>query len=137
MSIPTSVLESLREWCIECDDVFIDESNCTDDDPACVLRDHHRALDAGDMVWEICDRCRGEGTLGGWPGAYTESDRAEWSDDDYEDYCTTRRPCEDCGGAGKVKELSDEALARPIVREWLNDYWDTEATYAAERRMGA
>ena len=90
-----------------------------------------------DFHWEICDRCGGEGTLGGWPGAYTESDRAEWSDEDYEDYRNTRRRCEDCGGSGKIREINEDALERPVVREWIDDWHDTEAIYRSERMVGA
>jgi hypothetical protein len=100
----------------------------TDDEPVLRPEDFH---------WEICDRCQGEGTLGGWPGAYTESDRAEWSYEDYEDYFNTRRCCEDCEGTGKVREINDDALERPSVRAYIDDYFDTENIYRMERMYGA
>jgi len=133
------VLEGLRNWCLECDDEFVGEYNATDVDvtSTCAERGHGRALTDADFEWRICHRCRGEGRLGGWPGAYTESDRAEWSEEHYEDYHTTRRTCEDCAGAGKIRELTEAARNRPIVDEWFKDYYDTEATYRAERAMGA
>lgn len=82
------------------------------------------------MRWAICSRCEGEGTLGGWPGAFTESDRAEWSDEDYEDYRSYRRPCEDCGGSGKVREFTAEAATE--WAEWLADEAADRATMRAE-----
>lgn len=109
----------------------------TDVTSTCAERGHSRALTPRDIVWRICDRCEGEGTLGGYPGVYTAEDMWELGDDFVDDYMEHRRPCEDCGGSGKVKVLSDEALGRPVVQEWLREYWDTEATYRAERRMGA
>lgn len=81
--------------------------------------------------WAICDCCHGEGTLGGWPGAFTESDRAEWSDEDYEDYRTTRRECEECGGSGKVRELADDEYAEGW-HEWLAEEAADRATMRAE-----
>jgi hypothetical protein len=137
MTLPTYLIEALTEFCIECDDVFQDEIS-EDGVNSCRGMSHHRALDPErDMEWKICDRCRGEGFLRGWAGAYTESDRAEWSDDDYEDYATTKRACEDCGGTGKVRDFTEAAYERPIVRAWLKDHYESEAISAQERRMGA
>lgn len=93
-------------------------------------------LTEGDVEWVICDRCRGEGTLGGYPGVYTQDDFAD-DPDFFEDYMNHQRPCEDCVGSGKVKDLTVEARERPEVKEWLRDWYDTEAIYAMERRMGA
>lgn len=90
-----------------------------------------------DFEWNICTRCEGHGWLGGWPGAYTESDRAEWSAEDYDDYRNARRGCEDCGGTGKVYELTEEAEARPEVQGVLRDYWACEHESYMERLMGA
>ena len=70
--------------------------------------------------WEICSRCKGDGTLGGFPGVYTESDRAEWSDEDFDEYFNTRRACEDCEGTGKVQEFDGDAAA-----EWAE--WERDA----------
>lgn len=97
---------------------------------------HSPLLTEGDMEWVICDRCHGEGTLGGYPGVYTQDDFAD-DPDFYEDYMNHRRPCEDCMGSGKVKELTVEARERPEVQEWLRDWHDTEAIYEMERRSGA
>lgn len=83
-------------------------------------------------VWEICGRCGGDGTLGGWPGAYTESDRAEWSDEDYESYFTTRRGCEDCDGTGKVRTLPEDSPAFEGWCEWCREEADDRAIRRAE-----
>lgn len=57
--------------------------------------------------------------------------------DFYEEYMNYRRPCEDCEGRGSVRSLTELALQRPRVAEYVQDFYDTEAIYAAERRMGA
>lgn len=131
--IPKSVIDFLVDWCVECDDEFQNEA----EHYSCAVDGHHRALTGLDWRWVICDHCQGHGVLCGWEGAYTESDRAEWSDDDYEDYSAARRPCGDCAGTGKVRDLTDEAYERPVVRRALDDHYDMEATYRMERMMGA
>lgn len=98
---------------------------------------HEELLTASDVEWRICGPCHGDGYLAGWPGVYTESDRAEWSEEDYDDYRETRRCCEDCGGSGKVRAITRQALARPEVRDAIYEWQDTEAIYRAERAMGA
>lgn len=84
------------------------------------------------MVWAICGGCHGEGTLGGFAGAYTESDRAEWSDEDYESYATTRRHCEECDGTGKVQELPEESPVAEAWAEWVAEEAADRATRRAE-----
>ena len=93
-------------------------------------------LTEGDVEWVIHDRCRGDGSLGGYPGVYTADDFAE-DPDFYEDYMNHTRPCEDCGGTGKVRELTVEARERPEVQEYLRDWYETESIYRMERAMGA
>jgi hypothetical protein len=130
MSLPQRLIDSMLEpTCVECGlDLDQDGPDCTE---------HRALLTERDLHWAICGRCKGEGTLRGWAGAYTESDRAEWSEEDYEDYFETRRTCDDCDGDGKVRAINLEAIRRPGVREYIDDYYDTEAIYAAERRAGA
>jgi len=81
-------------------------------------------------VWVICSRCHGEGTLAGWPGAYTEADRAEWSEEDYEAYATFTRPCEKCAGTGKLRELPADSPHAEAWAEWCAE----EAADRAVRR---
>ena len=89
-----------------------------------------------DMPWTICDRCRGDGFLKGYAGVYTSDDFAS-GEVDLDEYLAHRRECDDCAGAGKVRDLSPEAAERPDVREWLDDYYDLLALERAERRAGA
>jgi hypothetical protein len=97
---------------------------------------HRPVLGRGDVEWVICSRCEGDGTLGGYPGVYTQDDFAQ-DPDFFEDYMRHTRSCEDCGGTGKMLQVTEEAEARPEVQEWLRDWWETEAIYESERRMGA
>src|ERR1039458_2455528 len=58
--------------------------------------------------WEICGECRGEGKSSEHLGCYTASEFAESFDpDEAEDYFNGvyDRPCSDCGGTGKVREV--------------------------------
>ena len=89
-----------------------------------------------DLHWAICGRCRGNGFLRGYPGVYTADDFI-YGEVDLDDYMEYRRTCEDCDGRGSVRQLDAEAEARPHVREFLDDWYETEAIYAMERRMGA
>jgi len=89
-----------------------------------------------DFEWAVCGRCRGEGTLGGYPGVYTQEDFAE-DPDLFEDYMDHRRTCEDCGGRTTIKQLKAEVEAREDIRDAIRDWYETEAIYASERRMGA
>lgn len=87
------------------------------------------------LVWAICEACSGEGTIGGFAGAYTEADRAEWSEEDYESYRTHRRHCEECGGTGKVRALPEGSPFETEWDEWLAEEAADRATYRAESGM--
>jgi hypothetical protein len=134
--IPKSVIDFLVDWCIECDDMFTidddDEPNATR--PCCLALGHHRALTGLDWVWKICDRCKGHGQLSGYPGAYTQDEFDEAFGHDPDEYLNFRRDCEDCNGTGKARDLTDEAYARPIVQQALNEHYEMEATYRMEMR---
>jgi hypothetical protein len=122
-----TVIDYMLEAC-----VCGEEANHEDPDPGCrplVTRDA--------LAWHICGRCGGDGTLGGFPGAYTESDRAEWSAEDYDDYRSHRRSCENCDGTGKVLELDEEVYDRPEVARYCRDYYNDMAVERQERAMGA
>ena len=135
-----TLIEMMQEptcrWCgVDLDDRdLVPESECCDDAPD--GGPHQTLLTEGDVEWVICDRCRGDGMLGGYPGVYTSDDFAD-DPDFYEDYMNHRRCCEDCDGTGKLKALTVEAEERPEVQEWLKDWYDTEAIYDMERRCGA
>lgn len=146
--IPTRLIELLLDpsniICRHCgEDLFLEDGVWLphDYDDVChdgeaTRRGHEPGpmLTPDDLVWQICDRCRGDGELGGYPGVYTSDDFAE--DPDFaEDYMSFRRPCEDCKGSGKVQELSDAAYER--VHGYIDDYYETEAIYRQERMMGA
>jgi hypothetical protein len=131
MILPEHLIQSMMNDCVECGAPF-DPTDPPEGDHEC-----RTLLTPADFHWVICGRCRGDGELGGWPGAFTQSDRDEWDYDDYENYRSYRRPCEDCGGTGKVRELTEEAENRPEVFEYLRDYYDTETIYRMERAMGA
>lgn len=89
--------------------------------------------------WEVCDRCHGEGELGGYPGVYTQSDFAE-DPEFFEDYINHRRPCEECRGRTTIK-VPDVAGADDETRHAFYAYqrmiWDMEAMERQERAMGA
>ena len=135
--IDSGIVDALSEWCVECDDYWIECGDEHDGLPSCHSVGHQRAVTRRDIVKMVCPRCHGEGTLTGWPGAYTESDRAEWDDDDVDDYLEHKRICEDCNGIRVVDALTDEAYNRPIVQQWLRDMRDLRSIEAAERRAGA
>ncbi len=122
------ILEMMRDTCVACECDWPCDDKTEDG--------HGPMLSDSDMVWAICDLCDGDGTLAGYPGFYTQADFAD-DPDFFEEYAVHRRTCENCAGAGKVRELTDEAYNRPVVNAWIEDYCETEATYAAERRMGA
>jgi hypothetical protein len=101
------------------------------------------------FAWEICDRCRGEGTclIDGLEGvAFTASEFDEAFDpEEQESYFGGGydRACPDCAGTGKVLALDVEKLERraPLLakerQEWIDDAYAARMEYEAERRMGA
>ena len=91
------------------------------------------------MKWEICDCCGGDGAHSKRLGVINTE---EWEPEELEDYMrgTYDERCGECGGDGKVRvpdfdQMSEEQ--KRIVEEWDRDRAETEAIYAAERRMGA
>ena len=133
------VLETMQTTCVCGGDWFEtpEEAGCTVDEAERGNEDEHRpVLARSDTEWRICERCRGEGTLRGYPGVYTQEDFAD-DPDFYEDYMSHRRECEDCRGTGKIRDLTDAAHERPEVQEWLDDWHETENIYRMERMYGA
>ena len=120
-------LDGADEFCAHCDDTFTEE---------CADAGHEPIVSDADFCWVICDRCKREGTLGGYPGVYTADDFAE--DPDFaEDYMNYRRDCEDCNGSGKQRVLRPEAETRPAVRAWLKEAYDSISVQRQEMRYGA
>lgn len=133
-------LESLKDFCVECDDVFTTEAGTEPTDRhqlgSCLHLGHSRVLNDSDIIWKICERCHGDGVLQGFAGTYTMSDF--WTGDvDLDDYLEHRRSCEDCGGTGKKRDLRLCAYDRPAVQQALNEFYDDEAMSRQEREMGA
>lgn len=89
--------------------------------------------------WEVCDRCRGRGTLGGFPGVYTQDD-FDSGDVDLDEYLSYSRTCEECNGRTTVlavdRESSDKD-ARLAWDEWCREEAEYRHIEAMERRMGA
>lgn len=82
--------------------------------------------------WQICRRCRGEGTSSAHLGAFTREDFDE--DPDFaEDYMEGGydRPCEACDGSGKVLEINREACTTDEQQAALK-HLDEEAAYRRE-----
>lgn len=90
----------------------------------------------------LCPRCDGEGkhvnpAVDGW----SVSD--EHVDEDFiESYFAGHYDvvCEQCHGNKVVKEVDEERCTPEQFQQYveqIKDYWETEAMYAAERRMGA
>jgi hypothetical protein len=132
------LIRAMRETCRYCGDnpgPWEDPNECpSHDNPNDMCE---QLITPDDFHNVVCERCGGEGVLAGWPGAYTESDRAEWSDDDYDDYRNHRRACEGCDGLRVVKALTPGAEARPEVQKYLDEIYDSYRISAMERAMGA
>lgn len=102
------------------------------------LAEEHPELPPLPTHWVICDRCRGDGELQGYPGVYTQDDFLE-DPDFFDDYREHRRPCEDCGGSGKVRVPTEDCGSETsrLYREYVRDIHESYAIEAAERGMGA
>jgi len=91
--------------------------------------------------WEICSNCEGEGKHSQHLGAITESERADWSDEELSSYFAGHYDitCECCKGSGKVLVLDLDALdadERKDVQDQLKENEDYARAREAEIRMG-
>jgi len=73
-------------------------------------------------TWAICPDCRGEGGSSAHLGAITsdEWNGPDWDDESKELYLSGGydRPCEHCGGSGKVKEVDRSRVAPDKLAAW-------------------
>ena len=68
--------------------------------------------------WEICHICEGDGKHSRHMGAITESDRAQWSEEEIQGYFAGAYDikCDDCKGMGKTLVLNVEAISDPDTK---------------------
>ena len=79
--------------------------------------------------WMICPECHGEGKSSAYLGSFTQEDiERDWSPDDWEDYCAGAydRPCDVCGGSGKIREKAYDAFCerRDEVRSESHHHYE-------------
>jgi hypothetical protein len=92
------------------------------------------------LHWIVCPQCRGNGSSTLYLGDVTEMIH---EDPDFaEDYWRGHydRECDTCYGRTTVPEVDEnrtDAESLKVWHEWVQDYYETEAIYAMERRMGA
>jgi hypothetical protein len=96
----------------------------------------------------VCPRCNGNGWVDSWEGGFTDSDLDEWYGDspDRDEFIEAYKrgtygiKCPECNGNNVVDELDIVTCPKELLDiyyEWMNSYYETEAIYASERRMGA
>lgn len=94
--------------------------------------------------WEICSHCRGDGKTSAYLGAFSREDFD--ADPDFaEDYVSGvyDRPCDDCGGTGRVLVIDEDALSTRQRRVFLayrqqeRERAEIDAMERAERAFGA
>lgn len=85
--------------------------------------------------FQICSICEGRGTSSAYLGAFTQSDMDEEGPEFMEDYFDGHydRPCDECGGSGKVKVVDRARVNKKHLREW-NAQCRAEAECESEAR---
>lgn len=85
--------------------------------------------------WCICDHCRGSGGSSSYLGAFTSEEWHQQDEDFRRDYMAGAydRPCDACGGSGKVLVLDEAADLTPLQKEAVA-YREELARDAAEER---
>lgn len=85
--------------------------------------------------WCICPRCEGNGTSSAYLGAIT---RDTFDDDPEfaEDYMAGRydRPCDECGGSGKVKQVDTKKTPKADLDAWQEQERDRQETDHIQRQ---
>lgn len=94
--------------------------------------------------WEICRNCRGMGSHVNRAIDGNGISAEEFAEDpDFEEAYFSGAydvPCDNGCTGGKAKVLDRDRATPDQIRdyeEWLESHYETEAIYAAERRMGA
>jgi hypothetical protein len=92
--------------------------------------------------WCICSACEGHGKSSAYLGAYTMDEMADAGPEFQEDYMAGHydRPCDPCGGLGRVKVADQRVMTKEQRRAWREQRRadsEMDAIEAAERRMGA
>jgi len=97
---------------------------------------------------EVCPRCEGHGThltpsIGNHAYTMEEFNETFWEEEDRAEYFKRGGIydviCEECKGANVVDVMDEDATPAEIVKltaDYWDDWYETEAMYAAERRMG-
>lgn len=86
--------------------------------------------------FEVCSRCRGEGTHDAWEGGMTAEEMHEQGDEFLDDYMAGAYsvPCTVCAGK-RVIAVADEQLCSPEqLASWI-EHETAEADYRAEAEM--
>jgi len=94
------------------------------------------------MKWCICGQCEGEGQSSGYMGAFTSDDMDQMDQDFIDDYFAGNfdRPCDACGGSGKIQEVDEERLSPEDLKAWYaqeEQRWRDHQEHMNELRAGA
>lgn len=85
--------------------------------------------------WQICSQCAGEGKSSAYLGAFTRDQLEDEGHEFIEDYFAGRydRPCETCGGAGKVKKPDYRAMSKADRRAFYKQQEEEREVRSIER----
>ena len=90
--------------------------------------------------WEICSHCEGEGMSSAYLGAYTREDMDEAGPEFMAEYMAGAydKPCDCCGGSGKVKIADRSKMTKAQRTEYdaqLKAIAEVDAEERHERRQ--
>lgn len=86
----------------------------------------------------ICSHCQGTGGSSAYLGAITESDRAEWDDEEWESYMSGGydRCCDQCSGTGKVAVVDEDRCDKALLGRYLKrQRYQVQEDYNDRRTM--
>lgn len=94
------------------------------------------------VKWCICGQCDGDGNSSAYLGAFTSDDMRDMDDDFMDDYFAGNydRPCDHCGGTGKVQDVDEAMMSKSDLEMWHKQCWESrkaELENLAEIRAGA